>query len=278
MHAAVVVPQRGGVVRLDIALMDGCRIEGALDDDVGLGEAFLAVADLPLEMLRDVRGGVGLLPVFLGFQVVVQQRGIAAHGLRGGHRRAERLVFDLDQFGGLLGDVEVDRGDCGYGVALVERLAVGQDVAVDVRKPGIAFADIDDLVPGGRQVGGRGYREYAVERLGFRGVDGDDSSMGVRAAQDEPMQQPGELLVRSVERAAGNLVGAVVAHRARADHVVGAGRQHHVGLVCRRRMRSVRGAAVDRGFGLERIDRRTHARTFCCSRQAAACTERTILS
>jgi hypothetical protein len=50
--------QRG--VRLDVALVDRRRLELALDDDVGLGEAGLDVAQHDLDALGDVRRLVGL--------------------------------------------------------------------------------------------------------------------------------------------------------------------------------------------------------------------------
>ena len=77
-HVAVGVPQGRGVVRLDVALVNGGGVELALDDDGRLGEALVDVAELELEVLGDVGGLAGRLAQRLGDQVVVQQRGVVA--------------------------------------------------------------------------------------------------------------------------------------------------------------------------------------------------------
>ncbi len=60
--------------------------------------------------------------------VPVEQRGAFLHTLGRSEDRLENLVLDVDQRGGLLGDVWARRGDGRNGVTLVKRLVAGEDV------------------------------------------------------------------------------------------------------------------------------------------------------
>ena len=75
---------------------------------------------------------VGLLAEFLGRQVVVQKRRAVAHGVgRGQHAAAATSYSTSIRPSGFLGDVRAGGGDGGDGVALVEHLAAGQDIAAN---------------------------------------------------------------------------------------------------------------------------------------------------
>ena len=83
----------------------------------------------------------------------------------------QRLVFDLDQFGGVGGDVAVGRDDEGDLLVLEQHLAVGEHhlhVARERRHPG----EIDAL-----QVLGGQHRDHAGHGLRLGRVDLDDARM-----------------------------------------------------------------------------------------------------
>src|SRR5262249_55428210 len=136
--AAVGVPLPGGVVRLDVALVNRGGAELTLDHDGGLGEPPGDVAELKTDVLGDVGRfpgcAVGCRAPGQRFrrQVGVQQRGAVGHGGADVEDGGQRFVHDVDQADRLLGDVPVDGGDGGDGVALVEHLLARQDVAAQV--------------------------------------------------------------------------------------------------------------------------------------------------
>ena len=80
-QVAVGVPQGGGVVRLDVALVDGSGAERALHDNVGFLEPLVYVPLLVPQVRSDVAGLVGALPQLRGGYVVMQQSSRIFHGL-----------------------------------------------------------------------------------------------------------------------------------------------------------------------------------------------------
>ncbi len=123
------------------------------------------------------------------------------HGLsRRRVTRRQRLVVDVDQRQRLLGDVRVDGGDGGDGVALVEHLVAGQAVAAQVAQVDGPLAQLGDLVAGVGKIGGGDDRLDAGQRQGLADVDVPDAAHGHGAAQDAAVQQAGHLHVGPVER------------------------------------------------------------------------------
>ena len=110
-------------MRLDIALMHRARGEGALDDDVGLLEAFRDVALLVL----DAAGDVGRL----AFELVelVQDRRVGLDRVVDLDRPRQHLVIDLDQLAGFRRDRFRGRGDGRDGMAGEQRLFARHHVA-----------------------------------------------------------------------------------------------------------------------------------------------------
>ena len=94
--AAVVFPPHGRVVRLNVALVNGGRVEFALDDHVGLGKARFEVAHGVLIVGGDVALLARVLAEGARGAVFVEQWGVVAHGLADIHDRLQDLVFDLD--------------------------------------------------------------------------------------------------------------------------------------------------------------------------------------
>ena len=204
-------------LRLDIALMDRLGVEFALDDQIGLGESRLDVAGRELDALGDVRRlfGRGLHPG--GDLVLVQQRRVVLHRLDDVDDVRQHLVVDPDQLERLARDRIRGRGDRRHGVAVIERLLARHHVAGHV-------AEIDDqLARGGvfdrhfREVVAGDHRLDPGQRLGRRGVDRDHPGMGVGAPEHPAEELARQVDVRAVAGAAGHLVHAVGADRARAD-------------------------------------------------------------
>jgi hypothetical protein len=103
-------------------------------------------------------------------------------------------------------------------MALVEHLVAGDDVLADMADVHRRLAHRQLEVAETREVLAGDDRLHALQRFGALGVDRDDPGMGVRAAQDLAVQHPGDLVVRAVIGAAGDLVDAVRADRAGADN------------------------------------------------------------
>ena len=213
-------PVDGADVGLDVALVDGGRVELPLDYDVRPGEAFLQVAVLVLDVKGHVRRVVGKLVRVeevgrvLGFQVVEQHGRALGHALRGGGDRGQHLVVDLDQPERLLGDVGIGRRHAGHRMALVQRLLPGEDgvtLALEIRVPQRAVVeDVSGIAR--RQVRRRHGRHDAGQRIRLAGVDRPDPGVSVRAAQHLAVEQLGCREVGPVLRLAGHLLVAVVAY------------------------------------------------------------------
>ena len=121
-------------LRLDIALVHGLGVEGALDDDVRLGEARLDIAHAKLIALHHIRRPVGAdLGIAglgaLGAHVAVQDRRIRLHGGHGVDHVGQHIVFHLDELQRLLGDGLGGGGDGGDRMALVVDLLLRHDHA-----------------------------------------------------------------------------------------------------------------------------------------------------
>ena len=104
----------------------------------------------------------------------------------------EGLVLDLDQVGGVGGDIAVGGDDEGDLLVLEQDLAVGEhhlDVAGEGRHPG----EIDAL-----EVLGGQHREDARHGLGLGGVDLDDAGVGVARAMEVAVQHARQLDVVDV--------------------------------------------------------------------------------
>ena len=124
-QVAVRVPEGGGVLRFDVALVHRSSVEFAFDHVIGLREALVHVALFVAEPIGDVAVLVGFFAELGGGQVFVQQRGVVFHGVEHVGTGRQNLVVDLDQRGGLLCDVRRIGGDAGDGVAAEQRLGAG---------------------------------------------------------------------------------------------------------------------------------------------------------
>ena len=223
---AIGVPAGCGGVGLDVALVDGAGGELALDDDVGLREALVEVPALELEVAGDV--AVDARVVAAGETLgdgasghgVVEQGGVVTHGIEGVEDDGEGFVDDLDEVQGFLGHVRVGGGDSGNGVALVERLLLGETVLGEEAGVPHGLAEVDHHVLHDGNIGAGDDGLHVGEGLGLARVDGDDAGVAVGAAQDLAVQRAGQVDVGAVLGASGHLVDAVVADGTAADDLV----------------------------------------------------------
>ncbi len=161
---------------------------------LGLGEGGvgqLLVADLPVEDVVVVLArSVGA--VLLVLDVLAQDRRVVVHRLERIDDDRKGLVLDLDEVGGVGGDIAVGGDDEGDLLVLEQDLAVGEhhlDVAGERRHPG----EIDAL-----EVLGGQHREHAGHGLGLRGVDLHDPGVSMARAMEVAVQHPRQLDVVDV--------------------------------------------------------------------------------
>ena len=164
----------------------------------------------------------------------MDQRGTRSNRVLEIHHCLEGLVHDLDKLAGCLSDVNVDRRDGRDGVTLVEDLVARKDVVTHVLEIAATLAKVNLAILGGREVGGRNHCVDTIEGTCLRGVDADDSRMGVRTAQDLPEQEAIQPGVPAVRRTSGHLVHTVVTDRAGTDYVVVAMGNDDVGAIISR--------------------------------------------
>ena len=102
----------------------------------------------------------------------------------------QRLVVDVDQLDGVLGDVPALGDDERDRVADELHLALGQRRAGRVRHV-LAHDRVPGLLDVGVEVGGREHRVHAGQRQRRRGVDAVDRRAGERAAHEAGVQHAG---------------------------------------------------------------------------------------
>ena len=185
---AILVEIAHAGVRLDVALVDHRRHEGAFDDLVGLGERRV---DVPLGddlLLDEVGGRRGRFRQALGDEIVVQDRRVRPQGLPRVGDRSEHFVVNDHGFGGRFGGLIGSGRDGGDRVAVVERLLAGKEVLVE---PLAAEAEIGPV----GKVGGGDDCQNAGHGLGGGCVDRTDARVGVRTAHDLAVQHAGQGVV-----------------------------------------------------------------------------------
>ena len=159
-------------------------------------------------------GGVGRLLVALDLDeadvvraIVPDQRHAGFDRVAGGDDGRQRLVVDLDQFGGVdrlvvglgddEGDIVADHAHPILDQSRVARpIARGAVAALESARNG-KIAEAGFLVVGPGQ-----HREHAGRRLGLRGVDRADARVGMRRAQHVAERHAGKHHVGDVAAAA----------------------------------------------------------------------------
>ena len=128
VQLAIGVPERRGVVGLDVALVDSRSGVFLLHHQVGFGKPFFKVAGGVAHMGGDVGGFVPGLAHVVGPQVFMEQRGAVLHGLTDIHNGFQYFVIDLDQRHGRLGHMGIHRGDRSDGMAFEQSFIAGHHV------------------------------------------------------------------------------------------------------------------------------------------------------
>ena len=231
-------------MRLDVALVDRRGLVFALDDDVGLLERRIHVAQLEDHALGDIRRRRRLRIDARGEHVVMEHRRALDHRVLDVDDMRQDLVIHLDGRERGIGGGGAGGRDGRDGMAVIKRLVARHRVAGHVLEVRRAFADKGFLAGDLGHVGRGHHRLDARDRLRLRGVDGTDAGMGVRAAQHLSHKLAGKLEIGPELGAAGNLVHAVRADRPGADDLeIGGSVGRHVRMLlsCRRPCRARRG-------------------------------------
>ena len=216
-HVVIARPVRGGGVRLYVALVDGAGAELALDYHVGLREALAGIAQAELEAVGDVGLILRVAPAagperraVHREKTLVEYRGAVLHGVLGAEHRRQNLVVNVYQIQRALGCGWIRRRDSRHDVALVQRLLPGYDVSaieavVDRRALGLVYElsrDVGHILSRDRRLDA-GQRQ----RAGY--VYGANARVGVRTAEQLPVEHTRQVYVRAVPRPACNLVQPV---------------------------------------------------------------------
>src|SRR6185437_3112302 len=99
------------------------------------------------------------------------------------------------QAAGLFSDMSAGGGDGGDCMAPVQRFAAGEHVAASITERRVTFAQVDEAVGSLREISGGQDGLHARKLLGLGGVDAANARVGVRAAQNVAVEQPGHLEV-----------------------------------------------------------------------------------
>ena len=201
---------------LDVALMHGRRVEGALKNNFGLLEPRVHIAPAQLVALGNVRrlGGGGLDA--LGEDGLMQDGRTGLHGLDHADDVRQHLVLDLDELERLARDRRLGRRNRGHRMAVIEHLFTRHDVARHVAVVDHQLArwhgfrrHVLEIIPGHHGLDAR-------QRFGLRGVDGFEARVRVRAAQHPADQHARQEQVGAKPRPSRYLINAIGPHRPRA--------------------------------------------------------------
>ena len=214
---AVLSPEGGTRLRLDVPLVHHLGAELPLHDNVRLGEGRVGIAQYLLRVARDVAAGLGLESETLRRRDVLVQDGSAGpHGVLDVRDGGEHLVLHLDQVERFLRRVGVGCRHGGDRMSLVKGFVVREDGSREVAEAHHeVLAHVHEPVVGPWQIGVGHDRHHTGMGGGTLGVDRLDPRVGVRTAQDLPMQKSWKLDVGPVDRPPGDLIGAVVTDRSR---------------------------------------------------------------
>ena len=224
------VPLGGGRVRFDVSLVYRLGGELALDDNVGVGEALFQVASAELETVGNVGAAVLVSPAacpgvgaVASDQTLMERRRTVPGSVLQGQDGGQYLEFHVQQGQRLLGDVLGGRRHRGYGMAAVEGLFPGHDVAGV--KPVVDRAALFLVSYCSRHLGEVGCGDhgfYPRQRQGAGRVDALDPRVWVGAAVQFAIEHPSKIDVRGIPRPSPELCpghragsGACRPHRTR---------------------------------------------------------------
>ena len=166
----------------------------------GILEGSIGIALTDDVMVRDIGMRLGMEDgyYFISMQLGVDEDSVLGHTLHGVVDDGQRLVLNLDQLAGGLGDL---RGlGCNGNNGLTAELN-----GIDCQEVFILQVQTAAL---GVVVAGD-YIMYALERLGSGNIDADDLGMGIGALYTLGIQHAGPFHIANVFGSAGNLLNAV---------------------------------------------------------------------
>ena len=222
---AILRPERGGRVRLDVPLVHCLGGELPFHDDIGLPEPLLQVAPLKLNVAGDVTlssilAGAGPFNPEPGGQVLMQQGRIGLHGLADVQDRRQHFVVDLDQVEGCFSHVGIEGATAAIAWPMYSTFWLARMLSAIIRALPLGLGKIDDPVLDDGEVFEGAHRIHAGQGLGLAGVNGMDAGMGMGAAQDFAVQHAGQVDIGPEFGPAGHLVQTIVADGPGAHHGV----------------------------------------------------------
>ena len=227
-NAPVGAPLGSGRVGFDVPLVHWTSTELPFDDDVGLGEPCLGIAQPELEPVGHVAGFRIVVPptalpqVGVGqrHQAIMQDRSVVLHSLVGVEHWWQYIVVHIQGRQGLLSSSGGGRRHRRHGVSDIEGLLSRHDVAaVETVVNRCSFLLVGDFRRDLRQVLGSHNGLDARDGQGPGGVDAADDGVGVGASKYLAHQPAGWMDIGGVPGPAGDLVRPVVADGSRADDV-----------------------------------------------------------
>ena len=204
-----------GVV-LDVALMYGFRIEGALENDIGFCETRGGIAAAQLHPLGDVRRCIGRRFDTLGEHIFMQNRCAGLHRLGHTDDVRQHLVLDFDELERLARNRGAGRRHGRHRMAVIKDLFARHDVARHIPVVDHQLARRNRFRRHVFEVIASQNGFDTGQGLGLRRVDGLEPRMGMRAAQHPADQHAGQRQVGAKPGAARHLIHAVRTNRPRA--------------------------------------------------------------
>ena len=179
----ILVPQRRGIVRFDVALVHGGGVELPFNYHLGIPKALRHITQRESEVVRNVAVLIGLLPQLRGRHGLVQERRFLFHGIQDMHDWGEHLILHLNQAHGFFSEVGAGGRDRRHGVALVEHLLTCDDVVAQEFDVHRHLTEVRHAILSRWESLRRDHSLHTWQRLSFGGIDRFDPGMGMRAAQ-----------------------------------------------------------------------------------------------
>ena len=128
----------------------------------------------------------------------MQQRRSFLHGGAHVDDGFQHFVIHVDEGQCRFCDVGIVGGDGGDGVAAIQRLVGCQEVIAEELETVVVVAQLCFAQGRKGQVGGGHHGADAGQSLGLAGINRPDAGVGVGAAEDTALQQPGQVEIGPV--------------------------------------------------------------------------------
>jgi len=156
-------------VWFDIPLVHGRCAKFAFDNIFSVGESFFEIPFFKNNMLGDI---TRLVPFFAcgGFfrpHIGIQYRRVIGHRFQHIHHGRQNFIFDFDQAGCFLCDMQIvgsNRSNC---MSFVKHLGAGQIVAAEMIQDDSPFPQLGNFITGLRQIRTGDDGTHTRESFGF---------------------------------------------------------------------------------------------------------------